>query len=171
VDPNEHGTAESAKETKSAPRRASLAARVRVAAEQLPSFTRAEFLTAVFGPEPSHIERQWFSAAWNQMVMKGHVIEAKNGRFNLAPDIDPAVDSIRRILKERAGGAISSQGMAEELGFAPTGPQMRHALDLLKAEGYGVRRQGHGGKKTYSVGSDLGAKSEPEVGTSKDPID
>jgi hypothetical protein len=171
VDPNQRAASETIGEAKSAPRRASLAARVRVVAEQLPSFTRAELLTAVFGPEPSHIERQWFSAAWNQMGMRGHVIVGKDGRFCLAPDIDPAVGSIRRILKERAGGTISSQRMAEELGFAPTGPQMRHALDLLKAEGYGVRRQGHGGKKTYSVGSDLGAKSEPEVGTPKNLID
>ncbi len=151
VDPNQRGAAEAVRETRRAPRKASLAARVRTAAERLPSFARTELQTAVFGPEPSHMERQWFTAAWNQMVLRGHVIPAEAGRFSLRSDVDPAVDSIRRVLRRSGGKSISRQSMAEELGFSPTGPQMRHALGLLKAEGFQVTRRGSGKKSIFSV--------------------
>jgi hypothetical protein len=151
VDPNERRAIETAVRTKSAPRRASLAARVRVAAEPLPSFTRTELMAAVFGPAPSHLERQWFTMAWNEMMLRGHVIPAENGRFRLAGDIDPIVNSIRRILKEGTGKTISRQSISEELGFLPPGPLMRHAVDLLKAEGLQVTRRGYGRKSGFSV--------------------
>jgi biotin operon repressor len=167
VDPNQRGAVQTGKQQKSEPRKPSLNARVRVAAERLPSFTRAELLTAVFGAEPSRLERQWFGAAWYQMVFRGHAIAVEDGRFYLAPDIDPAVDSIRKVLKRANGAGISGQSMAQELGFSPTGPQMRHALDLLKAEGYGVTRHVTGGNKFYSVRSDLFDKVGTKGGTPK----
>lgn len=167
LDPNQRGMSESAMRGKSLPRKPSLAARLRIAAERLSCFTREELVTAAYGPEPSYIERQWFTAAWHQMVFMGHVIAVEDGRFSLAPEIDPSTDSIRQVLKSNYGKTVSGQSMAEELGFAPTGPQMRHVLDLLKAEGYQVTRRMTGGRKCYSVGSGLGAGSEPMVGTPK----
>lgn len=151
VDPNQRRAVETADRTKSAPRRASLAARVRVAAERLQSFTRIQLMAAVFGPEPSHIERQWFTSAWNQLTLRGYICSAEDDWFYLARDIDPIVDSIRKVLREGVGGTVSFQTVVDGLSVSPTGPQMRHALDLLKAEGLRVTRRGYGRKTAFLI--------------------
>jgi hypothetical protein len=151
TDPNERRAAEMARKTKDAPRKPSLAARMRVAAEHLQSFTRIELMTAVFGPEPSHIKRQWFTSAWNQLTHTGYICSAEDDWFYLARDIDPIVDSIRKVLREGVGGTVSFLTVADGLGVSPTGPLMRHALDMLKAEGLRVTRRGYGRKAIFSI--------------------
>ncbi len=151
IDPNERRLAGMVRKTKNGPRRASLAARLRVAAENLGSFTRTGLLAAVFGPEPSHIERQWFTSAWNQMTLRGHVLAAEDGLFFLAENIDPVVDSIRRILRGAIGGAVSFQKIIDELAVSPSGPQMRHAVDLIRAEELRVTRRGYGRKTVFLI--------------------
>ena len=150
VDPNERRGAEMARKTKNAPRKASLAARVRVAAEHLQSFMRIQLMAAVFGPAPSHLERQWFTSAWNHLTLRGYICSAEDDWFYLARDIDPSVDSIRKVLRE-GGGTVSFQTVVDGLGISPTGPQMRHALDLLKAEGLHVTRRGYGRKTAFLI--------------------
>lgn len=151
VDPNERRAAEMARKTENAPRKASLAARVRVAAEHLQSFTRPDLMAAVFGPEPSHSEQHWFRYAWTHLRLGGHICSAEDDWFYLARDVDPIVDSIRKILRESVGRMISRQSMSEALGSSPTGPQMRQAVDLLTAEGLQVIRRGYGRKTVFFI--------------------
>ncbi|MGB6065524.1 MAG: hypothetical protein WBG50_11995 [Desulfomonilaceae bacterium] len=151
VDPNERRAAEMARKTEDAPRKPSLAARMRVAAEHLQSFTRPDLIAAVFGPEPSCIQRQWFTSAWNQLTLRGHIMAAEDDWFYLVRDVDPVVDSIRKALREGIGGIVRYQAILDALGVSPTGPQMRHAVDLLKAEGLHVTRRGYGRKTIFSI--------------------
>jgi hypothetical protein len=153
VDPNQPAGAEVAHKRERRPRRISLPVRMQVAAERLGFFTRTELMAAIFGRMPSHMERNWFTAAWGEMMLRRQFITSQDGRFSVASDVDPVVDSIRRILKASAGETMSRERVTRELGFAPSGPHMRHALNLLRAEGFQVTRDGYGKRSVFSVES------------------
>jgi hypothetical protein len=134
-----------------APRKPSLAARMRVAAERLGAFTREDLRAAVFGQHPSPIECRWFGVAFGQMLLRGQVQPDGNGGFTLVQGFDPVVDAIREKLRGALERPLPAHELEQTLGFMPSGPQMRSAVDLLKAERYEVTRTSGPGKGHYVV--------------------
>jgi hypothetical protein len=143
--------AETARRTRNGLRKASLVAQVRVAAERLQSFTKIQLLEAVFGLKSSRTEEHWFRYAWNHLRLGGHIGTAEDDWFFLATDVDPIMQSIRTVLRKGIGRMISRHNMVEQLGFSPTGAQMRQALDLLTAEGLQVTKRGYGRRTMFLI--------------------
>lgn len=115
-------------------------AEVRLAAERLGGpFTPSTLRALIRGPG---LRPKQFDSIWAQLKRSGELVRDEtaypDGTQCWIYRPHPGATELRKFFKARAGEAVDSNGLKSALGPRLNGGTIRHALNLLIAEGYRV---------------------------------